>query len=129
MPIFAFLAHLVITAATLLLAARLVKGIKVDGCGAAFIAALLLGLANALLKPVLIALTLPWAALLAWLSPPLAFVAFAVLLLAINVAALRVVARVVPGMGIDGCVPALWGGLALALLNLAVELVPGGGSW
>lgn len=120
---------MVITAATLLLAARLVKGIKVDGWGAAFIAALLLGLANALLKPVLIVLTLPWAALLAWLSPPLTLVTFGAVLLVINVVALRVVGRVVPGMRIDGCVPALWGGLVLALLNLAVEVARGRGGW
>jgi putative membrane protein len=129
MPIFAFLAHLIITAAMLLLVARLVKGINVVGWGAAFIAALVLGMANALLKPVLIVLTLPLVGLLAWLAPPLTYVTFGVFLLAINVFALRVVGRVVPGIRIDGRAPALWGGLVLALLNLAVEVVPGKGGW
>lgn len=125
MPILAFLARLIITAAMLLLVARLVKGIKVEGWRAAFIAALVLGLANALLKPVLIVLTLPLVWLLAALSPPLAIVTVGVFLLAINAVALRVMGRVVPGMRVDGCVPALWGGLVLALLNLAIEAVPG----
>ena len=118
MPILNFLAHLLITAALLLLVARLVKGVKVEGWGAAFIAALVLGLVNALLKPVLVVLTLP-----------LTIVTFGLFLLVINAAVLRIVGWVVPGMKVEGCAPALWGGLVLALLNLAVEAVLGRGAW
>ena len=54
-----FIAHLVITAGLLLVVANLVEGISIDGWGAALLGALMLGLANACVRPLMILLTLP----------------------------------------------------------------------
>ena len=53
------LAVWVINALALLLVAYLLKGIHVNGFGSALIAALVLGLVNTLIRPVLVILTLP----------------------------------------------------------------------
>ncbi|MBK9778359.1 MAG: phage holin family protein [bacterium] len=110
MPIRSFFAHLLITAALLLLVARLVKGVKVEGWGPAFIGALVLGLANAIVKPVMVVLTLP-----------LTILTLGLFLLVINALMLRLVSALVPGIKVQGCGTALWGGLVLG----AAE--PGGG--
>lgn len=55
-----FLLHVVVTAVLLFVVAKLVPGIEVRDARAAFFGALVLGLANAVVRPVLIVLTLPF---------------------------------------------------------------------
>jgi putative membrane protein len=117
MPILSFFAHLLITAALLLLGARLVKGVQVEGWGPAFIGALVMGLVNAIVKPVMVILTLP-----------LTIVTLGLFLLVINALMLRLVSALVPGIKVQGCGAAVLGSLLLSLLNLAVEALIGGGS-
>lgn len=116
MTILTFFAHLLITAALLLLVARLVKGVKVEGWGPAFIGALVMGLANAVVRPVMVFLTLP-----------LTILTFGLFLLVINALMLRLVSALVPGIKVQGCGAAMWGGIVLAILNLLVEAVLGKG--
>ena len=113
----AFVAHLVISAALLLLVAHLVKGVEIEGWGPAFIGALVLGLVNAIIKPVLVFLTFP-----------LIFVTFGLFLLIINTLLLWLMASVVPGVRINGFAPALIGGVLLTVLNVLVDMVVGGGA-
>ncbi|MBX6394459.1 MAG: phage holin family protein [Alicyclobacillaceae bacterium] len=54
-----WIVHLVINALALLLAARWIQGIHVRGFGAAIVAALILGLVNTFIRPVLMFFTLP----------------------------------------------------------------------
>ena len=54
-----FLARLFITAFGLWIADMLLGGVRFDGLGALWLAALLLGIVNAILRPILIVLTLP----------------------------------------------------------------------
>ena len=112
----AFLAHLLITAALLLLVAHLVSGVEVEGWGPAFIGALVLGLVNAIVKPVMVFLTLP-----------LTVVTFGLFLLVINALMLWLVAALVPGVQVRGFAPALVGSLVLTVLNLLVGVVVGDG--
>jgi putative membrane protein len=58
--VIAFLAHLLITAALLLLVANLVRGVQIAGWGPAFLGAIVLGLVNAFVRPVMVLLTLPF---------------------------------------------------------------------
>jgi putative membrane protein len=53
------LLHWVLNALALLIVAHVVPGVSVRGTGTALLAAVLLGLANAVLKPILVLLTLP----------------------------------------------------------------------
>lgn len=109
-----FLSHLLITAALLLVVANLVEGIKVDGWGAAFIGALILGLANACVRPLMIFLTLP-----------LTVLTFGLFLLVVNGVMLQLTAALTPGVKVDGCGSAILGSIVLALLNIAISMLLG----
>ena len=111
-----FLVHLLVTAALLLLVAHVVPGVQVDGWGAAFIGALVLGLVNALVRPVMLILTLP-----------LTVLTFGLFLLVVNAAMLWLMAALVPGVRVQGFTPALLGSLLLTLLNVAVASLVGPG--
>jgi putative membrane protein len=54
-----YLAHLLLSGLAVFLAARFLPGVSVAGYGTALVVAVVLGLSNALLKPLLILLTLP----------------------------------------------------------------------
>jgi putative membrane protein len=54
-----FLIRLIVNALALLLVANVVSGVHVDSLGGALIAALVLGIVNAILKPILVILSLP----------------------------------------------------------------------
>jgi putative membrane protein len=107
-----FLTHLIITAALLLLVANLVHGVHVQGLGSALLGALVLGFVNAVVRPLMVLLTLPFTIL-----------TFGLFLLVINAFMLWLMAALVPGIRVQGFGPALLGSLALTLLNLAVELL------
>ena len=104
-----FLAHLIITAALILIVARLVPGIQVEGWGSAFIGALVLGLVNSFIRPVMIFLTFP-----------LTVLTLGLFLLIINAFMLWLVAALVPGIRLRSFGSAILGSLLLSLLNLAV---------
>jgi putative membrane protein len=53
------LIHLMISAVAVFAAARILPGVTVDGFGTAVVVAIVLGLVNALLRPLLLLLTLP----------------------------------------------------------------------
>jgi putative membrane protein len=53
------LVHLLISAVAVFVAARMLPGVTVDGFGTAVVVAVVLGVVNALLRPLLLLLTLP----------------------------------------------------------------------
>ncbi len=110
-----FLAHLIVSAGLLLLIANVVPGIKLEGALSALLAALVLGLVNALLRPIAVLLTLP-----------LTILTFGLFLLVVNGVMLKLSAALVPGFKIRGFLPALWGSLLLTGLNLLVGVMTGG---
>jgi len=107
-----FLAHLLITAALLLLVANLIRGVEVRGWGPAFIGAMVLGLVNAFVRPLMVLLTLP-----------LTVLTFGLFLLVVNAFMLWLVAALVPGIRVQGFGAALLGSLLLTILNLAVAAI------
>jgi putative membrane protein len=109
---FLFLEHLILTAALLLLVSNLVRGVHVQGWGSALIGALVLGFVNAVVRPLMVLLTLPFTIL-----------TFGLFLLVVNALMLWLVAALVPGIRVQGFGSALLGSLVLTLLNLAVELL------
>lgn len=110
----AFLAHLLITAALLLLVSNLVSGVRVAGWGPAFLGAIVLGFVNAFVRPVMVLLTLP-----------LTVLTFGLFLFVVNALLLWLVAALVPGIQVRGFGPAFLGSLLLTLLNLAVAALVG----
>lgn len=108
-----FLLRAAFAAVGLWAASRLVHGIRVDSLQTLAIAALLLGVVNAFVRPVVFILTLP-----------LTVVTLGLFLLVVNAMMIGLVAVALPGFKVDGLVPgvlaaiitgvASWvGGLAL----------------
>ncbi len=91
---------------SILLIARLVPGVSVDGLTTTLIVALVLGLINITLKPILFVLTLPVTILTLGL--------FAFIL---NALLLWFVASFVEGFYIDGFIPALLSALIISLVT------------
>lgn len=111
----AFLLHWAITAFSLWLAGRVFKGVKVDNARSLIVAALLLGLANAIVKPLLIVLTLP-----------LTLVTFGLFILVINALMVLLVARLVKGFKVASFWTALWASILISVLSIVFGALVGG---
>lgn len=107
-----FLLHWAITALSLWLASLLFRGLKFDNGTALVISALLLGFANAIVKPLLIVLTLP-----------LTLVTFGLFLLVINALMILLVAKLVKGFKVSGFWTALFASIFISLLSTAIGAV------
>ena len=105
----AFLLHWVITAASLWVASRLFRGVKFADTGSLVMAALLLGFANAIVKPLLIVLTLP-----------LTFLTLGLFLLVINALMILLVARLVKGFKVSGFWTAFFASILVSVLSFAI---------
>ena len=99
-----FLLRLVIGALGLWLAEQIVDGIDVANVGTLIAAAFLLGIANAVVRPVLIILTLP-----------ITVITLGLFLLVINAGMLALVALILPGFHIAGFWTALFGALIVSV--------------
>lgn len=105
----------VLNAAALLLVAYLYPGVQVDGFFAALIAALVLGLVNALVRPLLVILTLP-----------VTILTLGLFLFVINALLFWFVASVVQGFHVSGFGAALLGSILYSLITLVVGWIFGG---
>jgi putative membrane protein len=103
-----FLLRAAIVAIGLWLATKLISGLNFDGPGTLLAAALLLGIVNAVIRPVFILLTLP-----------LTLVSLGVFLAVINAAMLGLVAWLLDGFRLSGFWPALLGSLVVSLTSWA----------
>lgn len=104
-----FIWHILVTAVLLFILGRLIDGIEVRDGKAALIGALVLGLANAIVRPVVVLLTLPATVL-----------TLGLFLFVVNALMLMLAAALVDGFRVKGFGSALWGSLVLAVLNLLV---------
>jgi len=107
-----FLAHVVVTAVLLVVVGRIVPGIEVRDGKAALWGALALGVANGVLRPVLVFFTLP-----------LTIITLGLFLFVLNALMLMLAAALVDGFRVRGFGAALVGSVLLSLLNLAVSAV------
>lgn len=109
-----FLIRLILNSLALILVASLLPGIEVKGVIPAIAAALLLGIFNAFLRPLLILLTFP-----------LSLLTFGLFILVINGFLLKLVAWMISGFEVQGFWPALVGALLISvtswLLNFLVN--------
>jgi len=111
-----FLVHWAITGISLWVASHLFKGLKFDSTAALIVSALLLGLANAIVKPLLIFLTLP-----------LTLLTFGLFLLVINALMVMLVAALVKGFKVSGFWTALFASIFISLLSILIgSFVTGG---
>ena len=100
----------VISAATLLLISYYVPGIAVVSFYSALVAALILGLINALIRPFILILTLP-----------INILTLGIFTLVINALMFWLASSVVKGFFVAGFWPAFWGALIMWLVSWAVS--------
>ncbi|MDR7094652.1 phage holin family protein [Hydrogenophaga laconesensis] len=112
-----FLLHWAITALALWVASHVFKGIQFSSTASLVVSALLLGLANAIVRPLLVVLTLP-----------LTVLTFGIFLLVINALMLLLVAKIVDGFKISGFWTAFWASIFMALLSFVLGAFLLGGS-
>ena len=100
------LLHWLISTASLLIAAYIVPGIKVDGLGTALIASIVIGLVNATIGFILKILTLP-----------LTILTLGIFWFVINALMLELASALVPGFIVEGFWSAFFGAIILSLVS------------
>jgi len=101
-----FVLRVLINAAALWVAASLIPGIRVDGLGGTLLAALVLGIINAVVRPVLIFLTLP-----------ITLLTLGLFIFVLNAFCLWLTARVVPGIEVHSFGAAFLGALVISAVS------------
>jgi putative membrane protein len=104
-----FFIHWAITAVCLWGASLVFKGIRFSGTSALIVSALLLGFANAVLRPLLLVLTFP-----------LTLLTLGLFVLVINALLLMLVAKLVKGFEISGFWTAFFASLFISVLSIAL---------
>jgi putative membrane protein len=105
-----FLVRLLITAASLWLAALVVPGMDLEGIGTVLGAALILGIVNAFIRPVVVLLTLP-----------LTVLTLGLFLLVVNAMMLGLVSWLFAGFHLGGFWSALFGALMVSFFGWAAN--------
>lgn len=109
-----FLLTWLVTAGSLLITAQLVPGFVVNSFGAALLAAVVIGLVNAIVKPILIILTLP-----------LTILTLGLFLFVVNAITIQLAGWLTPGFAVTGLLPALIGSIVLTLITSVINLLVG----
>jgi putative membrane protein len=101
----------IINAGALFLAAHVVEGIEITGFLPALAGALILGILNTFIRPVVLILTLP-----------LNVLTLGLLTFIINGLMLKIVASILKGFEVQGFWPAVWGALLITIISWIVNL-------
>ena len=109
-----FFTKTVATALAILLVAYLMKGVVVDNSVTALLVALVLGLLNNFVKPVLVILTIP-----------ITLFTLGLFLVVINVFIIYAVSEIVPGFHIDGWFTAFLFGILVSFFTSIIESIIG----
>ncbi len=108
------IAQLLLSALTLLFVAYLVPGISIDNIYVAIISAVILGILNILVKPILVILTLP-----------ITIVTLGLFIFVINAFIFLFVASFIEGFTVDGFIPALIGSILVSVISIVTKhLIP-----
>lgn len=101
-----FILRTVVTAIALWIAVAIVPGLAARDMGTLILAAILLGLVNATLRPAMV-----------FLSIPLTLLTFGLFLLVVNAAMLALVAWLVPAFTVAGFWSALFGAVVVSIVS------------
>lgn len=103
-----FILRVLVAAAGLWLAARIIPGVTADGWKTLLIAGFLLGIVNAVVRPVVMVLTFP-----------LTIITLGLFLLVVNAAMIGLVAWFLDGLAVHG----LWAGIQAAIVTGIVSWI------
>src|SRR5215471_5370946 len=101
-----FVLRVLLNIVAVFLAARVIPGISISSDSAAILAGIVLGFVNAIIRPVLIVLTLPFTIL-----------TLGLFIFIVNAVCLALVAWLVPGFGVHGFWAALFGSIVISLVS------------
>lgn len=107
-----FLLTWLVTAISLIVTANLVQGFVVTSLGAALLAAVVIGLVNAIVKPILVILTLP-----------LTILTLGLFLFVVNAITIWLAGVLTPGFRVTGLLPALLGSIVLTLVASGINFL------
>jgi putative membrane protein len=107
-----FLLRLLLNGVAVLCAAWLIPGLNVDTPATAIIAGIALGLVNAIVRPLLLLLTLP-----------LTLLTLGLFIFVVNAICLALVAWLVPGFSISGFAAALIGAIVISLVSWLLSAI------
>jgi putative membrane protein len=107
-----FLLRLLLNGVSVFLAAQLIPGIGVASPGSALAAGIVLGLVNAVVRPVLLLLTLP-----------ATIVTLGLFIFVVNAICLALAAWFVPGFTISGFWAALFGALVISVISWLLSVI------
>ena len=110
-----FLLRWSINLLALVIAAALIKGISIQSIEMGILAAGILGIVNAVIRPVVLILTLP-----------INLLTLGLFTLVINAAMLKLVSAVVPGLVIESFGAAIWGSLIISITSWLLNIFIGG---
>lgn len=105
-----FIVQAIVTALGLWLAAQVVPGVAFSDTTTLILAAVLLGVANAVVRPILVLLTFP-----------ITILTLGLFLLVVNAATIGLVAVLLDGFAVDG----LWPGIGAAIVTGIVSWIAG----
>jgi len=106
--------RLIVNTIALLIVARIIPGIEISSIGAAVLVAIVLGIVNAVLRPILVVLSLP-----------LEILSLGLFTLVINGALFLLVAHLGLGLHIEGWGAAILGSLALSVVSFLLSMLVG----
>ena len=104
----------VANAVVLAVVTAVLSGVKADSAGALISAALLFGILNTILKPILRLLTLP-----------LAFITLGLIWFGVAMLMLKLTAILIDGFSIHGFVTLFWATVIVWVVNVVLDFVPG----
>ena len=104
------LIHFIVSALAILVTAYILPGVHVDGIVAALVLAVVLGVINTILRPILVFLTLP-----------LTIVTLGLFILVINGLLIMLASSIVPGFTVASFWWALLFGIVLAIVSWVLE--------
>jgi len=106
------LISLLLNTLALIITAYIVPGFQVQSFAAALLAAIVLGLINTFIKPILVFLTLP-----------LTVITLGLFIFIVNAIVLRLTTLIVPGFVVEGWLPAILGAIVLSVASTVLSMV------
>lgn len=102
----------IVTTLAILVVTHLIPGVRASSLGAAIVAAAILGILNALVRPIFVILTLP-----------LTILTFGLFLFVINALMFQLVGALAPGFSVDSFWSALLGSFIVSVISYIVNSV------
>lgn len=107
-----FIIRLILSAAAVFIAAKVLSGVKVESYGQAVIVAIVLGIINAVIKPILVFLTIP-----------ITILTLGLFLLVINALMIMLVDKLLKGFSVKSFWWAFFFSIILSLLNAVFQSI------